>query len=299
MQGLELAKARAETLRSQAARWSTTLNDGIADLTSDIDFDLRARMRAILAEADTSIENFDPQESWDEFQPWLENTVSQAVVANYRYLTERTAVLSRDVGSHFDAAGNEMINDLEIHNVANVLSRVAVEPSVEPDAKGGIGSRGFTAFRGSYSGFLMVSLLGGLAAIPFVVPLGIGAAVLMGRKTLKEEKERQLTKRRSEAKNAVRRYCDEVSFQVNKDSRDTLRRLQRQLRDHYSARAEELQKSTSEALKSASQAAKLAESDKAKRLRDVQAELDRIKTLRDRTEKLVPAGAGVGMGARR
>jgi hypothetical protein len=180
---------------------------------------------------------------------------------------------------------------------------VAVEPSVDADEKAGIGAKGFTAVRGSYSGFLMTSLLGGLVAVgplaPFAVlftPLGIGAAVLMGRKSLREERERQLVKRRSEARNAVRRYCDEVSFQVNKDSRDTLRRVQRQLRDHYSARAEELNKSTSEALKSASKAAKVAESDKAKRLRDVQSELDRIKSLRERTLKLVPASATVGSG---
>jgi hypothetical protein len=303
MRGLEQAKARSEALRSQAAKWSTTLNDGVTDLTSDIDFDLRGRIRGILAEADKAIENFDPSEAWDEFQPWLENTVSQAVVGNYRYLTERTAALTRDVGGHFDAAGNELLADLEIHNASNVLSRVAVEPSVDADEKAGIGAKGFTAVRGSYSGFLMTSLLGGLVAVgplaPFAVlftPLGIGAAVLMGRKSLREERERQLVKRRSEARNAVRRYCDEVSFQVNKDSRDTLRRVQRQLRDHYSARAEELNKSTSEALKSASKAAKVAESDKAKRLRDVQSELDRIKSLRERTLKLVPASATVGSG---
>jgi GTPase SAR1 family protein/gas vesicle protein len=292
MVDLEQAKANAEVLRSQAAKWNTTLGDGITDLTSDIDFDLRARIRHIMAEADTAIEGFDPLISWDEFEPWLTNAVSQAVVANYRFLTERSSMLRLDVAAHFNTGESQLVSALDIHSAANVLERVSVDPSIDPEASG-MGSKGLTAFRGSYSGFLMVSLLGGLIGLPAVaIPVvGIGAAALMGRKTLREEKERALAKRRMEAKNAVRRYCDEVSFQVSKDSRDTLRAVQRQLRDHYGRRAEELNKSTSEALKSASSAAKVAEADRAKQLRNVQAELDRIDGLRQRALNLAPIEA--------
>lgn len=286
--GLEGAKARAEALRGQASRWSTTLNDGVGDLNSDIDFDLRARMRAVMAEADTAIEAFDPLDSWDEFEPWLTNAVSQAVVANYRYLTERAATLSSEVARHFGQEGHELFADLEIHNAANVLSRVSIDPHVEMEGMGA-GTKGLTALRGSYSGFLMVGLMGSLVVpglAPVLLPLQFGAGIILGRKTLKDEKERALLRRRSEAKNAVRRYSDEVQFQVGKDSRDTLRRVQRQLRDHYSARAEELNRSTSEALKSAQDAVRVAEADKSKRIKDVQAELDRIKNLRTQAERL-------------
>ena len=290
--GLEEAKARADALRGQAARWSTTLNDGIGDLTSDVDFDLRARMRAVIAESDHAIEHFDPLAAWDEFEPWLVNAVSQAVVANYRFLTERSAELSLAVGRHFDQAGSELFGDLDIQNATDVLSRVSMSTSLESEATLGMGSKGLTALRGSYSGFLMISLLGNLVGLGAVVlPVGIGAGLILGRKTLKDEKERALSRRRGEAKNALRRYTDEVSFQVGKDSRDTLRRVQRQLRDHYSTRAEELNRSTGEALKSANDAARVAEADRAKRLKDVQAELDRIKGLRQQAEKLLAASS--------
>jgi GTPase SAR1 family protein len=294
VQGLEKAKARAEALRGQAARWSTTLNDGIGDLTSDVDFDLRARMRAVLAESDTSVEGFDPLDSWDEFEPWLTNAISQAVVANYRFLTERAANLSHEVGRHFDQAGAELFTDLEINNAVNVLARVAIDPHIEMEGMGA-GAKGLTAIRGSYSGFLMVGLLGSLVfpgvGTAVLVSFQVGAGLVLGRKTLKDEKERALLRRRGEAKNAVRRYSDEVSFQVGKDSRDTLRRVQRQLRDHYSTRAEELNRSTAEALKSANDAARVAEADRAKRVRDLQAELDRIASLRQQAERLVKPGA--------
>ena len=41
---------------------------------------------------------------------------------------------------------------------------------------------------------------------------------------------------RTSAKNALRKYVDEAQFLSGKESRDTLRALQRQLRDHYTAR---------------------------------------------------------------
>ena len=55
----------------------------------------------------------------------------------------------------------------------------------------------------------------------------------MGRKGLKDEKERQLDQRRTQAKAAARRYVDEVNFVVGKDSRDTMRHLQRDLREYF------------------------------------------------------------------
>ena len=64
---------------------------------------------------------------------------------------------------------------------------------------------------------------------------------------------------------------------VVKDSRDTLRRIQRQLRDHYSTRAEELTRSTSRGPKRQRRRPAV-RAERAKRLRDLEAELARIET---------------------
>ena len=53
---LEAAKDQAERLRSQAARWQQTLNDGTADLVADVEHDLRARLRELVREADEAVE---------------------------------------------------------------------------------------------------------------------------------------------------------------------------------------------------------------------------------------------------
>jgi hypothetical protein len=75
---------------------------------------------------------------------------------------------------------------------------------------------------------------------------------------------------------------------VGKDSRDTLRQVQRRMRDFFATRAEELHRSTSEALAAAQQAARSDESTRHKRMRDVDAELKRIGVLRDKAFALAP-----------
>jgi len=75
-----------------------------------------------------------------------------------------------------------------------------------------------------------------------------------------------------------------VSFVMGKDSRDTLRRIQRQLRDHYSGLAEELNRSNSEALTAATEAAKRTQADRDKRVKDIAAEVSRLQQLRNLAE---------------
>ena len=48
--------------------------------------------------------------------------------------------------------------------------------------------------------------------------------IIFGGKAYRDEKNRALAQRRSQAKNAHRKYTDELAFEVGKDSRDTVRR---------------------------------------------------------------------------
>jgi uncharacterized membrane-anchored protein YhcB (DUF1043 family) len=137
------------------------------------------------------------------------------------------------------------------------------------------------ALKNAYGGALMFIILGSLVGVS-LGPIGIGIGLVMGHRGLREEKKRQVQRRRAEARNAIRRYCDEVIFAASKDSRDTLRRVQRQLRDHYAGLADELNRSNARALASASDAAKRGQLDRHTRLKDVEAELARVRQLRQR-----------------
>ena len=290
MARLEEAKSRADRLRGQAARWSTTLNDGVGDLTSNVDFDFRRRMRAVAAEADTAIEKSDPLETWPEFEPWLVERMSFEVVGNYRFLIDSSIELSRTVAEHFELDSGEVLEQLDVQNPTAALSRVATDTSLVVDDSS-VQAKGLTVLRGSYSGMLMFTMLGSLVGVA-LGPIAIGIGLAMGRKGLKDEKKRQIAQRRVQARNLVRRYSDEVTFQVNKDSRDTLRRTQRKIRDFYAERAEELHRSTTAALNAANKAAQTDEAQRSTRLRNVRAELGRLQTLRERVAGLGATTAG-------
>jgi hypothetical protein len=280
---LGAVKSHVERLTSAAAKWSQTLSDGIGDLTSDIDFDLKARIKEVTAEADAALEESDPADTWSEFGPWLQARTAEALLSNYELLRARATELSERVGEHFREAAGAMYSRPSVHD-PTPLAAAEVADDLDLKKMRAV-KQAMVAMKSAYGGAMMFTLVGSMVGI-ILGPIGIGIGLVLGHRGLREEKKKQVQKRRGEAKNAVRRYCDKVTFVASKDSRDTLRRVQRELRDHYTALAEELNKSNSRALTAASEAAKRTQSDRAARLKDVEAELARIATLRKRAEAL-------------
>jgi Dynamin family len=280
-------KARAERLKSGVSKWQQTLSDGVIDLQADVDHDLRGRLRQVTRQADEALEASDPAETWDEFQAWLYRRVAEDVVHNYTFLHTRAQDLTARVAEHFGEDGAGIVVELDVANPTEVLTTVDANTDVDMQ-KMGVGNQGMAALRGSYGGLLMFGMLGRMAGLAMANPATIIIGLFMGRQALRGEKDRQLAMRRNQARQAHRKYTDEVGFVVGKDSRDTLRRVQRRMRDFFAARAEELHRSTSGALAAAQQAVKSDETTRQKRLRDVDAELKRIAVLRDKAYVLAP-----------
>lgn len=284
---LTVAKERAESLRTALAKWQQTLGDGITDLTVNVDHDLRGRIRQVTAEADQAIDDADPADTWPQIEAWLKTRISQEVLTNYTLLRRRAGELSELVAQHFRDASDVVFNDLEVYNPSTVIGQVSIDTGLELE-RHGVVMQAWSMMRQSYGGILMFTVLPsillpgfGTALVPVLTPVAVGVGLVMGRKGMVDEKKRHLANRRAQAKNAVRKYCDEVSFAVGKDSRDTVRRVQRQLRDFYATRAEELNRSSSEALRAAQTAAQQDEAQRQARVRDITAELGRLAQLRE------------------
>ncbi|MEV6303144.1 dynamin family protein [Actinoplanes sp. NPDC051861] len=275
-------KSRVEALKSAAAKWNQSLTDGITDLTSDVDHDLRARVRTVIAEADTAIEESDPADTWPEMEPWLQSRMADELLANYELLRRRASELSVRVGDHFHESATTLQTRSSIHDPAGLAEVADFQHKIDLKRMR-MGKQAMVALKNAYGGALMFIILGSLVGVS-LGPIGIGIGLVMGHRGLREEKKRHVQRRRAEARNAIRRYCDEVTFVAGKDSRDTLRRVQRQLRDHYSALAEELNRSNAQALAGATEAAKRSQLDREQRLKDVDAELARVRQLRQRAQ---------------
>ncbi|MGE3285995.1 MAG: dynamin family protein [Pseudonocardia sp.] len=286
---LEAAKARAARLKERSSRWQITLNDGIADLVSDIDHDLRDRMRGILRDAEALADDADPAEVWDQYAAWLHKEIATAAGANFQWATERAHWLAEVVADHFASEGGTVLPELKVMPDGAGPPRIMALERPETQATKKV-DRGISVFRGGYMGGLMVLFPLTIVGLGAVAPFAAGAAALaLGRKQVVDDKKREKQRRQNDVKVAVRKHIDEVQFQVGKDSRDMLRRTQRALRDHYTAIAEELHTSITDSVTAAQSALRTTEAERKKRIADLKAEIERVEGLAGRAKRLAIA----------
>jgi len=257
--------------------WQTVLGDGIQDLTADVDHDLRERLRAMLRSGEELLNESDPRDTWQEFQAWAAREASAAAVDNLMLLTTRTEQLARDVADRFDLEYEGL--ELDLPSPEQGLDKVG-ELAVDFHRSGMKQFLGaFTAARITYGGFYMLGALGALFNVAIAAPIGLIAGLTLGRRLVKQERERQIQQRRQQARAELRRYVDDVSFHVGRDSREAVRRTQRLLRDEFGARAAAVERSTAVAASAVRETAALPGEQRqarARQLAALRAELERL-----------------------
>jgi replication fork clamp-binding protein CrfC len=291
---LEQQKQKAQDALQTTALWQQVLNDGIADLTSDIDHDLRNRFRHITAHTEKVIDGCDPTHHWAEIGAELEQTIATAVGDNFVWAFQRAEALAEEVARTFTEAGLEAIDLPEVSardmgagfGELKSLARLEAKPI-------GKGHKVITGMRGSYGGVLMFGMLTSFAGLGMFNPLSLGAGLVLGRKAYKEDMENRMARVRNEAKLNMRRFVDDVSFVVTKESRDRLRAIQRQLRDHYRGIANQTTRSLNESLQATVAAAQVEEAERNTRVAELQRQLNILVQVVDNAIKLEtpPIGA--------
>ncbi len=288
MAQFENSKERTASLKEQAARWQITLNDGIADLNADFDHRLRSRMRQANIEVEKTLDEQEPGKIWDQFEQWLRRRVSHDLAQTYLELARRTQELSQQVADHFDDGQAPLAIQMDASGVLATPDEIEARTKIE-SSKTGAGGKAMTAMRGSYGGLLMFGMMAQVAGMAMLNPATAAVGILMGRKAVKDEKERALTLERQQAKVTARQFIDDAGFEVTKQMKDSLRRLHRQLRDHYQERAEELNRSIASTMAAAKDALNKTTKERESRLRDVNAELGRLEKLSEQIDAVVAA----------
>ncbi|MFD3509284.1 dynamin family protein [Nocardia sp. NPDC058666] len=280
---LEAAKATAQQLHRRTAAWQQTLADGITDLAGDVDHDLRERLRTISRTGEEWIDDHDPGRHWQAIAEWLTGTVDTALGDNLLWAHARAETLAERVAEHFQELGTTELPALAIEATHQTGTLAELEPDI------GVVSKVLVGMRGSYGGVLMVGLATTFAGLAMLNPLSIGAGVLVGGKAYRDDKQARLTRRRAEAKNAVRRFLDDIAFHAAKDTKDRTHHIHRTLRDHYAGIAERTLRSIDESLTAAQQSAGIKAADRDRRTAILEHQLA---TLRHRTAQLhVPTNA--------
>ncbi len=285
---LTQARERAEALKKRSAKWQQTLSDGMADLNSDLEHDLRDRIRVIQAEAEAAIDAGDPGRAWPDFVEWLQERTAGAVADTFTWAEKNAAWLLAQVASHFDEATTGELPEISLADTTGLYERVRPLGHVDPGHLG-LGQKALIGMKGSYGGVLMFGILTGLAGMALINPISLGAGILLGGKAYRDDAEARLARRRGEAKSIVRRQLDDVVFQISKVLRDRLREVQRAVRDHFSEVADDLSRSLGESVTGAQMAARADSQQREARLAAIARDGDTIRRLRKETAALAAA----------
>ncbi|MER5338641.1 dynamin family protein [Micromonospora sp. NPDC002717] len=293
---LHAAQREVDELRRCSTRWQNTLNDEMGDLLSDIEYDLRDRTRQILRMVDEAFDTADPLVAWDTFQDWLERSLAEAAEANHEWLVQRCDWAARRVAANFARYGYDVLPPWSVTVPEDLGDRL---PEIErPHIDRFTASQKvITGMKGSYGGLLMFGLALTLAGMPMINPVSIGAGALFGGKSIHDESRQLLRRRQSTVKTAIQRHVDDYFVRMNKDCRDTVRQVQRMLRDHFTALTEELQEAIIQSFRTAKQAADTDMAVREQRQREIRLKMTRLAALYDQAQQLTgartaPAGLG-------
>lgn len=287
---LERRKQEAQDALAQSALWQQVLNDGIADLTADVDHDLRQRFRTISTHTEKMLDKVDPTAHWAEIGAELEDAVATAVGDNFVWAYQRAEALAAEVADTFTKAGLDAVALPQI-DARGMGAGFGEFSSVQKLEAGPIraGHKVVTGMRGSYGGVLMFGMLTSFAGLGMFNPLSLGAGLLLGRKAYKEDMENRMLRVRGEAKANVRKFVDDVAFVVGKESRDRLKAIQRQLRDHYRDVANQTSRTLNESLQATLSAAKVEENERNTRVAELERQLNILKQVVEHAGNLAQA----------
>ena len=284
---LERRKQEAQDALQHTALWQQVLNDGIADLTADVDHDLRARFRAITTHAEEVIDSCDPTVGWAEIGAQVETDVADAVGDNFVWAYRRAEALAAEVARTFLEAGLDAVQIPQLSAREMGVELAPMKSLARLESKPiGKSHKVITSMRGSYGGVLMFGMLTSMAGLGMFNPISLGAGLLLGRKAYAEDMENRMLRVRNEAKTNVRRFADDVLFAVSKESRDRLKIIQRQLRDHYREIANQTTRSLNESLQSTLAAARVQENERAGRIRELERRSGILRQVLDNADRL-------------
>lgn len=285
---LQVMKERLENLRGPASRWSIVLGDRMGELGSDANHRFRAALRRIGRTMDERVEALTKADEWAAMSRDFQTDVAEAVAAAFAYIDEQAADIQREILELLqeDAQGIQAMHTrARSVDPLGLWTDRAIEQVSGNKVGRGIGEA-WGLVRGAQGGLLTFGMLGQLlpaaaAALLMSNPVMLGFGVIFGRSVYREQRKRKVAARQQQAQKAVRQFLDEVQFEVGNNVSETLRDMQRQLRDHFQARMAELQRTTTETLHNLQADGERSEAARAARSQELQTRMASLQTIAD------------------
>jgi hypothetical protein len=235
------ARDNVERLRGPAARWQSVLNDQVTDLSNELTHSLRSDLRRIAREVDDALERAHDTGGWDAVAAQLRMDIAGAVERTEAQLLARASAIETELFGLLQQDGV---------NVEGIQARLVVDidlPHRSTDEHGvarrvGQGAnQAIDALRGASGGLMCLGLLQSLlpaagAVVVLANPVAMaGIGLWSGARTVLEQRKRRTAVQRQEARIAVRQVLDETQAELMHQLGESVRAIQRQVRDSVTA----------------------------------------------------------------
>jgi hypothetical protein len=292
------ARDRLAGLTEGGARWRTVLQDEVTDLSQDVTFRFRDRIRTALDAMDTAVDAADGRESLEAATETMRAAVVEAVQAGFTDIEEGVSTVSSRVA---DVLGLDEFDIGSPEEVAEA-ARDADAAWRDSDQGAGDGSKAGDAIavlRGAQGGVLMLAVMGGLlpaaaATVVAAAPFMVGAGVLFGGKQILDLRSQKQARAKQRLKVTMRKSVDDVQFRVGAELGEALRAAQRHLRDELGRRIEEVHRTTVEMVDRLEAVSSADDAQRRRRADEVEARLAQLDEVRRRGEAMLVGSAPDG-----
>lgn len=299
---VEHAQQRLEHLRGPAARWRTVLGDRVTDLGQQTSHDLRREVRELSRGLDDEVAELASDEDWQQLARTMQQRTAEVVAALFATVEGagedlRDELLELLGAEEVALPGVDVAVDFDVTTVWHADAEDTGE-SVAQRLGASLG-----ALRRAQTGVIMFGMMGRMlpaAATSLLAsnPILLGAGVLLGGKALVDQRRRQVEERRHHARLAVRRFLDDLQFELTPVLADAVRDLQRTLRDGVAAAVDELQRTWSETGRRARQALEATTEARQTRVPELESFLTELARVRAGAAEVVAAGDAGGDAGR-
>jgi signal recognition particle receptor subunit beta len=231
------AERRQAALAEGRRRWAAMLQEGFADVTVDLDGEVRAGLVRLGASIDEVVGSVDPGKEWPQVRAAVDDGAADLVRSLSARLASGSQAVASSIADVFGAPGA-----LDVAAVDLGLAMGSVDGDApESGASQGAVSRGLDVLRGSYGGIVLAGVLGQLVALPLAAPIALGAGAVFGVRQVTDQRRKKVEQRRTSARKVVRAHLDETGARLGSAVRKAVQAAQRDVRDGVEALVADLE----------------------------------------------------------
>lgn len=285
----ELARlqSQADQFKLASREWTHHLASGLAKLSSDVEFDLRARLRDVVSESELAISASDPGKDRGQLDAELRARLVAEADFSYQRVHSGAHAVAAELAALLSVRAPHQVPALSITPAQGLVTRLPDRHRPSPNEP--MPARLLKVMLPGYSGIVITLLVSRLLGpqLPgwlIAVCALAGALTLAGAKASGERK-RQLDRRQADANKAMRSTVDDFQLAMAKQVRDSIRGLEQDLRRATTATVARRGSAIAEELESTRTAAQAAERASTE-LVPIDKDLDALAKLRDRALEL-------------